>query len=653
MCGLAGFIQARKCNISAARNTVREMGEALHHRGPDDAGIWAEKFGERGVAFSHARLSIVGLGPSGHQPMISNSGRFVLVFNGEIYNHMLLRKELGDRFWNGNSDTETLLACIERWGFRATIGKAHGMFALALWDRKRRKLFLARDRLGEKPLYYGWCGDVFVFGSELKALKMHPDFEGIVSRDSLALLMRHNYIPAPHSIYKGVSKLTPGSLIDIDAENTERILPEPEKYWAISNIASQSESLYPTSDAAAISHFEGTLRNVVDEQMMADVPLGAFLSGGIDSSIVVALMQSNMARKVSTFSIGFHDAKFDESRYACAVAKHLGTDHHELYVSSDDALAVIPSLPSVFDEPFADSSQIPTLLLSKLTKEFVSVALSGDGGDEILGGYSRYAKSEKMWSRLSGIPRIAKKPLSSIINSLGRSTMRKIDFVASKLSQERKVAVSNKLGLLSAALTCDENIDYYRETISYWRDPSVVVVNSDEPNTILTDRISWPDMNDFQSKMMFADIHSYLPDDILVKVDRAAMSVGLETRVPLLDSRIVELAWSLPLRMKIRNGQSKWILRKILSKHIPDELINRPKMGFAVPLADWLRGPLREWAELLLEPERLNQEGFFYPDLIRERWDDHISGIANWQSVLWPILMFQLWLEGESAPARP
>jgi asparagine synthase (glutamine-hydrolysing) len=648
MCGLTGFWQLKEFDIDYARKSVCAMGDAITHRGPDDAGNWVEGYHDQGVAFSHARLSIIDISPTGHQPMMSNSGRFVLLFNGEIYNHHALREEIGSYNWKGYSDTETLLACIELWGLKVALKRANGMFALVVWDRKQRKLLLARDRLGEKPLYYGWNNGVFLFGSELKAFKKHPKFKGQISRNSLALFLRHNYVPSPYSIYIGIYKLTPGTMLELDSKTSVNTLPDPIPYWSISQTTKHSNEIIISDDSKSVSYFEDILKAAVRQQMIADVPIGAFLSGGIDSSTIVALMQSQSPRKINTYSIGFHEQKYDEAKYASAVAKNLGTDHNELYITSKDALSIIPDLPNIYDEPFADPSQIPTFLLSKFTSGSVKVALSGDGGDEILGGYTRYSKAEKMWGSLSKIPVKIRPLLSSIIKNYSESKLIKIHMALSKLSHgESIIPYANKLSLLAEALNCVEDLEYYLLTIAKWRHPSSVVIEANEPSTILSDRTSWPNLECFRCKMMYADLHSYLPDNILIKVDRAAMSVGLETRVPLLDFRVVEAAWGLPQHMIIRNGQTKWILRKVLSKYMPDKLFDRPKMGFGVPINSWLGGSLRGWAESLLDEDRLRHEGYFFPKLIRQRWREHIDGVQDWQDVLWPILMFQSWLELE------
>lgn len=651
MCGLAGFLQG---GINLAHDDMasraRAMISLLRHRGPDDADTWADA--EAGIALGHSRLAVLDLSDNGRQPMDSSSGRYVIAFNGEIYNHLSLREQLerdGMRQvpWRGHSDTETLLAGIEAWGLEGTLKKSIGMFALALWDRQERVLCLARDRLGEKPLYYGSQKGTFFFASELKAIKAHPLFEGQIDRDAIALQLRLGYIPAPCSIYKDIKKLLPGCFLKINGgSNTQLEAPVP--YWSLDEVVkSGMDAPFAGSDEEAIQSLNNILRNSVHQQMVADVPLGAFLSGGVDSTTIVALMQSQSSRRVKTFSIGYNEAGYNEAEYAKAVAQYLGTDHTELYVSSRQALDVIPLLPALYDEPFSDASQIPTFLISEMTRRHVTVSLSGDGGDELFGGYNRYLGTERWWNKIQSIPLWARQLASLGLSSLKPAAWDRIGRVVALFPQlgGRGLNLGNKVTKLAGVLEVDDSTSLYRHFISHWPQPDKVVMNGYEPPAVATSRL--PGLGSVVEQMMALDTLSYLPDDILVKVDRAAMGVSLETRVPMLDHRIVEFAWRLPLHMKIRNGQGKWILRQVLYKYVPKELIERPKMGFGVPIDSWLRGPLRDWAESLLGESRLRQEGFFNPEPIRQKWMEHLSGKQNWQQHLWDVLMFQAWLERE------
>lgn len=641
MCGFSGFLDAS--SILPATNwqaMLERMGDAITHRGPDDKGVWLDV--NAGVGLTHRRLSILDLSPTGHQPMASDSGRYVIAFNGEIYNHLDLRLKLGERAWRGHSDTETLLAAFEIWGIEQTLQRTVGMFGIALWDRNTRILTLARDRLGEKPLYYGWQEGVFLFGSELKALKQHPSFAGEIDRNSLALYLSYCYIPTPRSIYRGIHKLTPGTFLQVGVD--DRKLPEPVKFWSLKDVAERGQSEpFQGDDAEAVSALEGKLLDAVQLQQIADVPLGAFLSGGIDSSAIVALMQAQSTRPVRTFTIGFQEAGYNEAEHAKAVAHHLGTDHTELYVTSVEAQAVIPRLASLYDEPFADSSQIPTFLVSKMAREHVTVSLSGDAGDELFGGYNRYIWATKISQR----PKILRKMLAEGLTALSPSAWNSLcSAMAPVLPKSMRFALpGDKAHKLAGILGSESQEAIYHGLVSVWPASAGVVLGSGKPATLLDTPASWATLAEFEHRMMYLDAMSYLPDDILVKVDRAAMGVSLETRVPFLDHRVVEFAWQLPLSLKIRQGQGKWILRQVLYKYVPKELIERPKMGFGVPIDSWLRGPLRDWAEVLLNEARLKHEGFFDPAPIRQKWGEHLSGERNWHYQLWPVLMFQSWLE--------
>jgi len=652
VCGIAGFLDlARATDAATLAARAARMADALAHRGPDDAGVWVDA--AAGVALGHRRLAIIDLSPEGHQPMLSADGRYVVVFNGEIYNYRALRQELaarGHRF-RGHSDTEVLLAAVSQWGLEGALARFNGMFAFALWDRQARRLTLARDRLGEKPLYYGWMGRTFLFGSELKALRAHPAFQGTIDRGALALYLRHGYVPAPYSIYRGIHKLPPATWLTLAPAQAGH-LPAPVPYWSARAAAEQGlADPFPGSPAEAAALLEALLRDAVRLRLEADVPLGAFLSGGIDSSTVVALMQAQSAQPVRTFTIGFHAAAYNEAEEAKAVARHLGTAHTELYVTPAETLAVIPRLPTLYDEPFADSSQVPTFLVAQLARRHVTVCLSGDGGDELFGGYPRYFLGRTLWRGVGWLPRPLRRAAARGLTALRPEAWDRVLGGLDPLLPRRLRArqPGDKLHKLAEVLAADSPDALYHGIVSHWKAPAALVPGAAEPPTPLTTPDQQPALPDFTLRMMYLDTITYLPDDILVKVDRATMGVSLEARVPLLDHRVVELAWRLPLALKVRDGQGKWLLRQVLYKYVPRPLVERPKMGFGVPIDAWLRGPLREWAEALLDERRLRAEGFFDPRPIRQRWAEHLAGVRHWHHHLWDVLMFQAWLEQQAA----
>lgn len=641
MCGIAGFIGSG-LSYEGGSSILHKMGNQILHRGPDAGGVWFNT--EDGIGFSHRRLSIVDLSSAGAQPMISKDGRFTIVFNGEIYNHGDIRKKLeqtGIATWKGHSDTETLLAGIEAWGLETTLQQCIGMFAVAVWDSKTKSLSLARDRMGEKPLYYGWQKESFLFGSELKAIKVHPDFGNEIDRDALCLYMRYSYVPAPYSIYRGISKLTPGCILTLSSQNPEPVI---KSFWSLKDIVVAGKSKpFGGSAPDAVEELEILLSDAVSKQLMSDVPLGAFLSGGIDSSTIVALMQAQSSQPVKTFSIGFEEALFNEAEHAKAVANHIGTDHTELYATAADSMAVIPLLPEFYDEPFADPSQIPTYLVAKLAKKHVTVSLSGDAGDELFAGYNRYSFTSNTWNKLSVIPKVLRVQIAHAIQSLSPNEWNNMAGIIGKAIPEIKrwQNIGDKLHKGARVMSSKSASDLYLGMVSHWDEPENIVINGKEPRGT---ELNISSLNDIE-RMMALDSLTYLPDDILCKVDRAAMGVSLETRVPFLDHRVVEYAWHLPLEYKLRDGQAKWVLKQVLYKYVPQELIDRPKMGFGVPIDSWLRGPLRGWAEDLLAESRLREEGYFNPIVVRQKWKEHLSGQRNWQYQIWNVLMFQAWLE--------
>lgn len=626
------------------------MTSTLRHRGPDDGGVWADA--ARGVALGSRRLAVIDLSPSGHQPMVGMNGRLVLTYNGEIYNFVRIRRALegeGCRF-RGHSDTEVLLEATARWGLHETLRRSEGMFALALWDAASGCLHLARDRLGEKPLYYGWLGNTFVFGSELKVLAAHPDWKPEVDRQALLDFFRLGYTPAPRSIYAGIHKLLPGTTVSLDVSNGH--LREPESYWSLVDAAMPGRRTVRKPEEA-VDALEDILSDAVASRMVADVPVGAFLSGGVDSSLVVALMQRSSSRAVRTFTVGFDDPSYDESADAARVAHHLGTEHAELRLTAADALAVVPELPSIYDEPFADWSQIPTLLVSRFARQQVTVALSGDGGDELFGGYNRYSLGLALWARMTSVPLPARRALSRLIAALPTASLDPaLRLVGRALPPRLQVRTpGNKLRKLGEALPVASLDELHSTLVALWRDPAELVLGSSgvvfEATSLAPEMLVEP-----VERMMFSDTVRYLPDDILVKLDRASMAVSLEARVPLLDRRVVEYAWTLPPDQRLRAGVGKWILRQVLHRYVPAELVDRPKMGFGLPLGDWLRGPLRDWAASLLDPRRIADEGYLASEVVERIWKIHQSGRQDQEHLLWSVLAFEAWLECNQTLAR-
>lgn len=639
MCGIVGYWNKR----GAEASVVEKMALRIKHRGPDDVGTWLD--GNAELALAHRRLSIIDLSQAGHQPMVSPCGRFTLVFNGEIYNHQelrrLLEEEGGEFNWRGHSDTEILLAGLRHWGLKETLQKLNGMFAFALWDETERCLFLARDRMGEKPLYYGTSGGSFMFGSELKSLVVHPHWKGDIDHNALALYMRHSYVPTPWSIYQGINKLPAAHFVVV--QEAGQVVSSPECYWDLGLIAESGAANPSVAPEELIQELDVLLQNAVKSRMIADVPLGAFLSGGIDSSLVAALMQAQSDQPVNTFTIGFHEKDYNEAHYASVVARHLGSDHTELYVSPQEAMAVIPKLPTIWDEPFADASQIPTLLVSDLARQHVTVSLSGDGGDELFCGYNRYTKGYQLWQKLRVLPAPLRRVLGELLQVIPGSTLESVlRFLPERMQIPQ---LSDQLIKLADVIKEGSGESYYHRLVSQWKDPAALVLGGREYHTIFDSPEQLPELPGLRERMMFLDSQTYLPDDILTKLDRASMSVSLEARVPLLDHRVVEFSWQVPMSLKYRDGKAKWLLREVLHRYVPRELMERPKMGFGVPIGSWLRGPLREWAEQLLDENRLIEEGFFDPAPIRKMWQEHITGKRQQQYCLWNVLMFQAWLE--------
>ena len=641
MCGVAGFWDTRAATTSERLNSVvATMSRTLVHRGPDDEGHWVDA--SAGIALGFRRLSIIDVSPTGHQPMFSESGRYVAIFNGEIYNYPELCAELLQSFsitMRGSSDTEVMLHGFDCWGLQATIRRLNGMFAMAVWDRTERALYLCRDRLGEKPLYYGWLDKTFVFGSELKSMTAHPEFRAGIDLDALAGYLQFGYVPTPRSIYQGVAKLPPATILKIKAGHSD---PVPQAYWSMKEVVrSAGEKQFSGSVQEAAELLTQRLQRTVKSRMQSDVPLGAFLSGGIDSSTVVALMQSVSPRPVHTFSIGFKEESHNEAADAARVAKHLGTKHREFIVSWAEAREVLPRLPELFDEPFSDSSQIPTYLISRLAKQHVTVALTGDGGDEVFGGYNRYRWNKKLWGLISHTPRFFSSGLGKAITLLSPGAWEAV-------LGGRQPQGGQKMYKLAKSLQARSQWELYEQVSSVSPVPSELLAAEHKVHAP-SDRTNAPaTASRFVEGMMYEDTVTYLPDDILVKVDRASMGASLETRAPFLDHEIVEFAWSLPLAMKLHGGTGKYVLRKVLEKFVPRQLTDRPKAGFAIPIGAWLRKDLRDWAESALDSAKIRGQGYLDVDAVQKKWQEHLSGKRDWESQIWNILVLQWWLEARS-----
>lgn len=642
MCGLAGFFNSSP-QVGSFESILYAMTKRIEHRGPDGNGVWFNL--DDRIGLGHQRLAVIDTSQQGHQPMQSQCGRYVVVYNGEIYNYRELKQGLiakGHCFL-GNSDTEVLLALIVEHGILQTLQLISGMFAFALWDKKNKTISLARDRIGEKPLYYGLVHGALVFGSELKSIRAYPEFKSQISRSSLALFLQYGYIPAPHSIYANIFKLPPGTCISVST-STIHTLPTPTTYWSAQRVADDGLMSQPKiSERRALQQTHALLSDIVKNRMVADVPIGAFLSGGIDSSLITALMQVHSDKPVKTFTIGFQDKAYNEAEYAKLVAQHLKTDHIELYVGATDALSVIPQLATIYDEPFADSSAIPTFLVAQLAKQHVTVCLSGDGGDEVFGGYNRYLLGQKIWKKIALCPH----PIRVFMQKLFLTvppTKWDVFFNAMRLP-----SMGDKIHKLASVVGVKSPELLYQHLISQWFNAHSLVKGQEQCGTEIkmVDLTQSQGVN-FIEKMMITDTLSYLPDDIMVKVDRAAMAVSLESRAPYLDHQLIEFIWTLPQDLKIRRSETKWLLRQILSNYLPNKLVERPKMGFGIPLASWLRGPLRDWADSLLDKTMLDQQDMLHSGPIIDKWKEHLSGRRNWQYALWPILMFQEWFLQET-----
>lgn len=647
MCGIAGIVTTNPSKSSS--DPLHRMIESLAHRGPDAQNIWSSS--DHRVHLGHRRLSIIDLSAAGNQPMPSHCGRYQLAYNGELYNHLDIRSELEGELntpnWRGNSDTETLLAAIAHWGFEKALSRFNGMFAIALWDQEQQRLFLARDRLGEKPLYYGWIDDTFLFGSELKALKLHPKWRNDLDQNSLSVFFQYSSIAAPRTAYKNIFKLPPATYVCVSSHSCE--LNEPTVYWRLpdgdsynTNSPKPSE-LRTLSDEEHISRLEISLADSVSRRSIADVPLGAFLSGGIDSSLIVALMQRDSTRKVKTFTIGFQEQEYNEAPYAMQVAKHLSTEHTELYVSEQQALDLVPRLAGIYDEPFADSSQIPTLLLAQMTREHVTVSLSGDGGDELFYGYARYREAERIWKQLHRVPTPLRISMTFLIHKFGHGIVNKIR--GGENSTLNKIDQHVRRALKIQPLLASKNFHELYKNMLISMPETVLLAHDTAPINAIPNALEVHEETDPKRWMMRTDMNHYLHDTVLTKVDRATMAYGLESRAPFLDHNLVEYAWSLPNHLKQRNGKGKWILQELLGKYVPKPLFDRPKVGFGVPINHWLRSSLKGWATDLLADDLVKRQGLLDHHSVTSLLNDHLSGKADNSFQLWNLLMFQSWLQ--------
>jgi asparagine synthase (glutamine-hydrolysing) len=647
MCGITGFIEIRE--RSKALDMLKNMSKAIGYRGPDSSGHWYDY--NTGVGLAHRRLSILDLTETGAQPMISKSGQYVIVFNGEIYNHNIIRSEIEESSnslieWEGTSDTETLLAAIEVWGLNFTLNKLTGMFAFALWDKKVNELFLIRDRLGEKPLFYGWMNGVFLFSSELKALKVHNAFLGEIDRKSLVLYLKYLSVPAPYSIFKDIFKVEPGCIVRIKLDGSVI----KSNYWDICDKILKGKKLISSNNSKDNGEeLHNLMSEVIRDQMIADVPVGAFLSGGIDSSFVTALMQEQSSSKVNTYSISFEDKRYDESKYAADVANHLGTDHHSMFVTSKSLLNVVPNLPKIYDEPFADSSQIPSYLVSKYAAESVKVVLTGDGADELFGGYNRYLLLNDYWKRLSALPFQFRKIISNLLDYVSEDNINSFSNIVRHLNLTPDIEMfGSKVKKAGTIINSKNDFELYEKLVSIENNAERILLHEESHESLKENYSRLPNFNnDVVGKIMALDQMIYLPTDILTKVDRASMANSLEGRIPFLDHRVVEFSWSIPFESKICNGVGKKIIRNILIKYFPENFFERPKKGFGVPLDKWLRTDLKDWAESLLNEERLKKDGYFNVKEVRNIWMQHINLKHNHANRLWSILMFQAWLDNE------
>ncbi|MBX2824171.1 MAG: asparagine synthase (glutamine-hydrolyzing) [Gammaproteobacteria bacterium] len=642
MCGITGILDYRRqTSQDVLTHQAESMANSMVHRGPDSSGVWAEA--AQGIALSHRRLSIIDLSANGHQPMISTCERYVISYNGEVYNFPELRERLKEKghTFRGGSDTEVIIAAIAQWGIKRAAQEFVGMFAFAVWDRQEHCLYLVRDRVGIKPVYYGKVDDLFVFASELQGLSTHPNFDASLNRDALALYLARNYVPCPHTIYDGINKLPPGTILRVPADGST---PTQETFWSLHEVASRGIGQpFTGTEEEATDELEKLLALAVKQRMVADVPLGVFLSGGIDSSAVTALMQSQSDRPVKSYAIGYHEDDYNEAEHAEAVAKHLGTDHTTFTVSSKDAMDVIPMLGHMYDEPFADVSQIPTYIVSKLARQETTVVLTGDGGDEIFGGYTRHLWSQKIANLSAKLPDWSKGAIAGSITTLNPAQWDTVLRLLPKSLKQSKAG--SKFHRIAGLLDANDAGDVYQRLMNHWQQPEQLVLGSQRQETILDRREDWPTGADETALLMYLDGMTYLPDNCLSKVDRASMAVSLEARVPLLDHRVIDFAWQLPLSYKIKNGSGKHALRNVLYRHVPQAIFERPKMGFGVPVRDWLRGPLAKWADDLLSEERLRRQGYLDPTPIRQKWQEHRSGRRDWYNQIWSVLMFQAWLD--------